>query len=143
MSTDFSKVVSAVIATLAVQPAVCKRIYRARTEEIPAQEDEAINVQYGPFVRKNATIRGAPNDYWTRIIVDCFARSSTDSGDVAVDPLLERVGERLSLDSTLGGMVDDFYLDNGDPENATEGKKTGWVRLTFIAEHRTTNSLFS
>jgi hypothetical protein len=143
MSTVFSKIVSAVIASLAAQPAVCKRIYRARTKQFPAQDIEAISVAYGRVRRNDQTIRGAPNDYQTLIYVDLFARSSTESADVAVDPLLERVGERMVLDTTLGGIVADLNFLELDPENDSEGMETGWIRLTFIAEHRTTNSLFS
>jgi hypothetical protein len=143
VSTAFSKVVSAVMAALLAQPRICKGVYRARTLAIAEQDDEAITVQWEQAMPAAATIAGAPIDWTTRLTVECFARSVKDSGDMAVDPLLERVYERLAADSTLGGMVDDLVIAGIEAENSTEGKKTGWIRLTYIAVHRTDNLLLS
>lgn len=143
MSTAFSKVVSAVMAGLLAQPRVCNGIYRARTLAVADQDDEAITVQWDRTTPAEATIAGAPIDWTTRITVECFARSIRDTGDMAVDPLIEKVFERLATDSTLGGMVDDFVIAGIEAENAADGKKTGWVRLTYIAVHRTSNLLIS
>lgn len=143
MSTAFSKVVSAVMAMLLANPPVCKSIYRARALAIPDQDEEAVSVQWDQGLPRAGTIAGAPIDWQTRISVDCYARSMRESGDVAVDPLLEKVYERLAADPTLGGMVDDLVIAGIEAENTAEGKKTGWVRLTYLAEHRTENSLLS
>lgn len=143
MSTAFSKIVSAIVATLLAQPRICNAIYRARTLAVADQDDEAITVQFEHALPSEATISGAPIDWSTRITVECFARSVKESGDMAVDPLLERIFERLAADSTLGGMVDDLVIAGIEAENTTEGKKTGWVRLTYLAVHRTSNLLIS
>lgn len=143
MSTAFYKIVSAVIAVLAVQPAVCKRIYRDRAEAIPEQDPEAISVEWAPDAGEKTTIRGGPTDHRTLIYVDCFARSSTESGLVAVDPLVERVSDRLYEDPTLGGLIGDLEYLGSDPKNDSDGMKTGWVRMAFMAEHRTTKSFVS
>lgn len=145
MSTAFAKVVSAVIARLSAQPAVCKAIYRARAHAIPDQDDEAISVQWERSLPAPGTINGAPIDWSTTVTVDCFARtaSANGSGDVAVDPLLERVFERLGADPTLGGLIDDLVIAGVEAENTAEAKKTGWVRLTYVADHRTSNHLLS
>jgi hypothetical protein len=143
VSTAFSKLVSAVMAKLLAEPRICKGVYRARTLVIAEQDDEAITVQWERASPAAATIAGAPIDWTTRLTVECFARSVKDSGDMAVDPLLERVFERLAADSTLGGMLDDLAIADIEAENSAEGKKTGWVRLTYIAVHRTDNLLLS
>lgn len=143
MSTAFSKLVSAVITALSAQPPVCKAVYRARANAIPDQDAEAISVQWERALPAPGAINGAPIDWATTVTVDCFARSLVDSGDVAVDPLLERVYERLSDDPTLGGMVSDLAIAGVEAENTADGKKTGWVRLTYVADHRTSNSLLS
>ncbi len=145
MSTAFSKIVSAVIAVLAAQPPVCnsKAIYRARTVVVAEQDNEAVSVQWEQGLPQQGTITGAPIDWQTRLTVECFARSVTESGDVAVDPLLQRVYERLASDPTLGGMVADLVIAGIEAENTAEGKKTGWVRLTYLAQHRTDNYLIS
>lgn len=145
MSTAFSKIVSAVMATLAATPAVCKSIHRARAHVVPEQEEESISVQWEQAIPQHGTIARAPIDWSSRITVDCYARSGAvgTTGDVVVDPLLERVYERLAADPTLGSMIDDLVIAGIEAENTSEGKKTGWVRLTYIAQHRTENSLLS
>jgi len=143
MSSAFSKVTSAVMAILTASPAVCRAVYRARAGVIPDKDDEAICVQWEQGLPRPGTIAGAPIDWQTRITVDCYARSSVESGDVAVDPLLQKVYERLAANPTLGGMVDDLVIAGIEAENTEGGKKTGWVRLTYLAEHRTDNQLLS
>ena len=137
MSTAFSKVVTAVIAQLAMQPPVCKSINRARTYVFPEQETEAVSVQFEQALPQRGTIAGAPIDWSTRITVECYARSVMESGDLAVDPLLERVVARLAVNPSLGGMVSDLELIGVEAENTADGKKTGWVRLIYSADHRT------
>lgn len=139
MSTQFSLIVGAIVNALQAAPAVCQKIYRARPDSIPEQFDEAVNVQWDQGIAGLGTIRGAPLDWTTKISVDCYARSLTDTGDVAVDPLLAAVFERLAQDTTLGGLIDDLQVAGVEAENTAEGKKTGWVRLTYIAQHRTDN----
>lgn len=143
MSSSFSKVTSAVMAVLRASPPVCKAVYRARSGVIPESDDEAISVQWEQGLPRPGAIAGAPIDWQTRITVDCFARSTSVTGDVAVDPLLEKVYERLAANPTLGGMVDDLVIAGIEAESTEGGKKTGWVRLTYIAEHRTDNFLLS
>lgn len=143
MSTAFSKVTSAVMAMLLANPPVCKAIYRSRSVVIPERDDEAITVQWEQGLPRAGVINGAPIDWQTRITVECYARSTNVTGDVAVDPLLEKVYERLASNPTLGGMVDDLVIAGIEAENTAEGKKTGWVRLTYVAEHRTNNQLLS
>jgi hypothetical protein len=141
MTTAFSKVVAAVIASLSTAPAVCDavNIYRARTREMPEQVDQAVSVQFEGSIPDNGAIAGAPVDWSSKVTVDCFGRSMKDSGDIAVDPLFQAVYERLAQDSTLGGLVGNLSVAGIEAENSAEGKKTGWVRLTYIAEHRTSN----
>lgn len=140
MTTAFSAIVAAVISKLAEAPPVCEAIYRARSNAIPDQGDYAISVQFERSSPITAAIAGAPIDWNSIITVDCFARSVTESGDLAVDPLLESVFARLAQDTTLGGIVGDLAIAGVEAENTSEGKKTGWVRITYVADHRTNNS---
>lgn len=139
MTTAFSKVVSAVIAVLGSSPAVCTTIYRARPDDMPDQVETAVNVFFDRALPQTGAIAGAPIDWISKINVECYARSLRDSGDVAVDPLLEAVYERLARNPTLGGAVDDLVINGIEAENTAEARKTGWVRLTYIAQHRTSN----
>ena len=140
MTTAFSSIVAAVIAQLSAAPAVCDTIYRARSNAIPETLDRAISVQFDQALPNRGVMNGAPIDWSTRITVECFARSATESTDIVVDPLLEAVFARLAADATLGGVVADLAIAGVEAENISEGKKTGWVRITYIAEHRTSNS---
>lgn len=137
--TAFSKVVAAVVAALGTAPAVCDTIYRARPNVVPDQASFVVNVQMEGSRPTYGAIHGAPIDWDTRVIVECFARGMGDSGDVLVDPLLAAVYARLAGDSTLGGLVDDFKCVDLEAENTSEGKKIGWVRLVYIAQQRTDN----
>lgn len=143
MITAFSQIVAAVMAKLSEAPAVCDAIYRARSQAIPEQHDLAVNVQFEQTVPEPGGIHGAPIDWSSKITVECYARSMRDTGDIAVDPLLAAVYERLAQDPTLGGLIADLNIAGIEAENTAEGKKTGWVRLTYIAEHRTNNSTLS
>jgi hypothetical protein len=144
MRSAFANVVSAVIASLQAQPPVCKNIYRARAMAVPDQDDVAISVQWEQSVPAGGTINGAPIDWTTRLTVECYARGTSDeSGDLAVDPLLKAVFERLAANSTLDGVVTDLQVIGVEAENTTDGKKNGWVRLTYTADHRTSNFTLS
>jgi hypothetical protein len=145
VSTAFAKAVSAVIAALKAEPPVCDidAIYRARSNDIPDQVSEAINVKWETALPNNGAIRNAPVDWAPPIIVECFARGVGESGDLIVDPLLEAVYARLARDSTLGGVVDHLECVGLEAENVSEGKKIGWVRITYIAHFRTDNLTLS
>jgi hypothetical protein len=141
MTTAFAQVVGAVIAALQAAPAVCDTIYRARTTPVPDSVDQAVSVQWNKAQAQPAAIFGAPLDWQTLVTVECYSRSVRDgSGDVAVDPLLQAVYARLAQDTTLGGLVEDLYIAEVEAENNSEGKKNGWVRLTYVAVHSTSNS---
>ena len=143
MSTAFAKVVSAVLVALQAAPAVCDTVYRARPNVVPEQASQAINVQWENALPNRGAMRGSPVDWATRLSVECFARGMSESGDLEVDPLLEAVYARLEQDSTLGGLVADLECAGLEAENTSEGKKTGWVRLTYIVHHRTDNMSLS
>jgi hypothetical protein len=143
MTTVFAQIVGAVIDRLQAAPAVCRTVYRARPNVVPDQVEQAINVQWDQASGQPVAIFGSPKDWSTRVNVECYARSLADSGDVAVDPLLQAVYERLAQDPTLAGLVSDMDCVGIEIETAQEAKKTGWVRLTYIVQHRTENGSLS
>lgn len=139
MKTAFAQIVTAVIDSLKAAPAVCATIDRARTTAMPEQVDQAVSVQWERALPHASTIAGAPMDWQTSLTIACLARSVEDSGDVAVDPLLAAVANRLAQDTTLGGLVADLRIVGIEAKNTVEEKKTGWVLLTYVADHRITN----
>lgn len=140
MKTAFAQIVTAVIDALKASPAVCATIDRARATVVPEETAQAVSVQWERALPDANVIAGAPIDWQTTLTIACLARSVKDSGDVAVDPLLAAVAERLAQDTTLGDLVADLRIVGIEAENTVEGKKTGWVLLTYVADHRTTNS---
>lgn len=143
MITVFAQIVGAVVDRLQATPAVCSTVYRARPNTVPDQVDQAVNVQWDQASGQPLAIQGTPKTWSTRLIVECYAKSLTDSGDVAVDPLLLAVYERLAQDPTLGGLVADLDCVGIEAETAQEAKRTGWVRLTYIVQHETYNGSLS
>lgn len=145
MSTAFSAITGAIMVALQANPPVCDQVYRARPNAIAEQVERAVTVQWDQALAAAGVIRNAPIDWTTKVSVECFARSGKagDTGDQVVDPLLDAVFSRLAEDTTLGGLVADLYVAGIEAENSTEGKKTGWVRLTYIVQHRTENGSLS
>jgi len=143
MPTAFAQIVSAIIDALKAAPAVCPLIDRARSTQIPEQADKAVSVQWDSAQPEAGTISGAPMDWQTRITVEVFASSVKESGDLVVDPLLSAVAQRLGQNTTLDGLVADLRIAGLEAENDSKGKKTGWVRLTYIADHRTSNGILN
>jgi hypothetical protein len=137
--TAFADITAAFIAALSTAPAVSANIYRARDRVIAEDQATAINVQFDGSEPYAGVMFGAPIDWTSKITVECYARSATTSGDLAVDPLLSAAYARLATDTTLGGMVADIGYPHIGAEYDSQGQKTGWVRMTYSVSHRTSN----
>lgn len=141
--TAFSQIVDAIITRLEAAAPVSALIQRANTRQIPANCANAVNVFWEASQPDEGAIAGAPVDWQTRIIVDCYARSVSQTGDVAVDPVTQAVYERIAADTTLGGLVFHVSAPGIEGEFDAASQRTGWTRLTYIIEHRTQNGLLS
>ncbi|MFS2004611.1 hypothetical protein ACEN9F_13395 [Duganella sp. CT11-25] len=140
MATTFSGIVGAVIELLGQAPAVSPNIYRARDRAIPKQNETAVTVLWDGAMPTPGAIVNAPVDWQTRVVVECYARSTDTGGDEAVDPLLLAVYDRMASDTTLGNRVFDIGSPALEAEYGADGEKTGWVRMTYVVRHRTKNS---
>lgn len=140
MKTAFTRIADAIVAALQADPPVSTHIERGRDSQIPAEWDDAIDIQFDGAEPHPGAIAGAPVDWMTRISVDCYARGTTADGGAAVDALLSAAYARLAQDATLGGVVDDIGTPQIAAERDSLGQKTGWVRLLYSVQHRTTNS---
>lgn len=137
--TAFVDITAAFVAALSAAPAVSANIFRARDRVIAEDHVNAINVQFDgatPFV---AAMSGAPVDWASKISIECYARTSATTADLAVDPLLATAYSRLAADTTLGGIVADIGAPQIEAEYDAQGQKTGWVRMTYTVSHRTSN----
>ncbi|KRB73444.1 hypothetical protein [Noviherbaspirillum sp. Root189] len=137
--TAFASIVGAFVTAFQAAPAVSANVFRAMPREIAEQHAEAVNVQFDAAEPNAGAISGAPVDWRSRVSVDLYAKSSAVSGDLAVDPLLKAAYERVMQDTTLGGLVDYIGVPYIAAEYDGKGQKTGWIRMVFPVEHRTSN----
>ena len=137
--TAFVDITAAFVAALVAAPAVSPNIFRARERVLAEEHVTAINVQFDGAIPYAGVMHGAPVDWRSKVTIECYARSTTTSGDLAVDPLLANVYTRMAQDTTLGDMVADIGYPIIEAENDAAGQKTGWIRMTYSVEHRTNN----
>jgi hypothetical protein len=139
--TAFVTITGALVALMRADPPVSANITRARDRDNPLAEqfDDAVNVQFDGSLPFSGAIMGAPVDWDSRFTIEMFARTTTTTADLAVDPLMDEIYRRLLADTTLGGLVDEIGVPTIEAEYTAEQKKTGWVRMTFPVKHRTTN----
>ena len=137
--TQFVDIVTAFITALSSTPAVSANIFRASDVAIPENATDAVNVVLEGSQPYEGAISGAPIDWTTKVVVQCYAKSLTQSGDQAVDPLLAKVFERLASNPTLSGKVAYIGVPALDTEYNAQGQKTGWIGLSYLVQHRTSN----
>lgn len=140
MASSFSDITAALVDLFQAEPPIAPFVYRARDRAVSKSTVTAISVQWDGAVPEPGTIKGAPVYWKSRYSVECYARTTAETPDVAVDPLLVAVYARVAADTTLGGLV--AYV--GEPlieaEYSAEGDRTGWVRMSYDIEHQTENS---
>ena len=143
MPSAFLDITGAVVALLTQDPKIADEVYRARDKQVPEGIATALNVQMDGAMPARGAINGAPVDWTTRITIECYARGTNGAPDQLVDPLLLAVYDRLAADTTLGNLVDDIGEPMLETEFSSEGKKTGWIRMTYAVQHRTQNLTLS
>lgn len=141
MELAFDQVVAAFVAKLEESPAVCSLILNSDDRPVSDDVNEAVNVFFYVSQPQPLTINGAPIDWITRVIVDCFARSKTLPARKAPSQLAKKVYERLAIDPTLGNG--DWFI--GYPSIETDAdvqsQRAGMMRLTYRVEHRTSANI--
>lgn len=138
--TAFASITGAIVALLEAGTPVARVVFRARDRQLPEQYDSAVSVQCDGAMPMSGAILGAPIDWESRFSIDCWARTTTTTADLAVDPLVADVYQRIAADTTLGQLVDNVSPPSIEFEYSAEQKKTGWVRMTYVITHRTLNS---
>lgn len=139
--TAFATITGALFELMRADPPVSASITRARDRDNPLAEqfDDAVNIQFDGGLPSTGAILGAPVDWESRYTIEMFARTTSTTADLAVDPLMHEIYRRLLADTTLGGLVDEIGVPTIEAEYTAEQKKTGWVRMTLPVKHRTTN----
>lgn len=139
MTTAFNAIVTAMVAALSAATAVSPNIFRARLRPMAEQHTTAVVVRLQDAQPQRFAIAGAPVDFDTTIAVECYARTSTTTADVAVDALVEAVYAKLAADTTLGGLVGDIFMQSANWDFDADGEQTACATLTFKVVHRTAN----
>lgn len=137
--TAFAEITGRIIAALAVDPPVSPNITRARERAMAEGWATAVNVQWDAGVPDYGQLYNAPADWQSRYTVECFAKSAAQSGDLAVDSLVDAAYERLASNPTLDGCVQWIRLVQIEAICDSNGMKTGWVGMTYQVSHRTSN----
>lgn len=140
MPTSFAEITTALVELFSAAPAISPNIYRARDRAISKGALTALNIQWDGAMPTPGVIKGAPVDWDSRFTIECYARTTTETPDIAVDPLLLEVYSRVAADTTLGGRVDYVGEPLLEAEFSAEGERTGWVRMTYLIKHQTENS---
>lgn len=140
MASSFSDITAALEALFKAEPAIAPEVFRARSRAVSKATVTAISVQWDGAVPEPGAIKGAPVYWRSRYSVECYARTTAEAPDVAVDPLLLAVYARIAADTTLCGLVANVGEPVIEAEYSAEGDKTGWVRMSYDIEHQTNNS---
>ena len=110
MSTAFAAIVSAIVANLNAATPVCAHVYRNLQRPLPDSVTTAVVVRQGVPTTENNQMSGYPIEWVTPIVVECYARTSSTTPDLAVDDLLQATYTRLLADQTLGGVLSDQLM---------------------------------
>lgn len=135
----FKEITSAIEALMLSAPAVAEHVYRARDRAVPKGFNTAINLQWDGATPDEDVIAGAPVTWNARYSIELYARTETETPDLAVDALLDAVYDRLAADTTLGGLVDYIGQPSLETDYAADGSRTGWIRMIYPIRFETTN----
>ena len=133
----FATIVGALLANLLAAPAVSPNLYRARLRPLPDTASDAVVVRLIDAAPERNTLAGQPIDMTTQVAIECYAKSSTWSADLAVDTLMQSVYTRLMADPTLGGTVMDINLTGLQFGFDAEAEAFACATLTLDVRHRT------
>lgn len=135
-----SAVVAAVIAQLQQAPAIASgNVYRGRLRPVATGAAQAVVVRFGDSDPQRGAIRGAPIDWGTTVVVECYARAgAAESGDEAALALHADVYARLMSDPTLGGAAGDLAPPRLALDETELAETLGCVNAAYLVQHRTT-----
>lgn len=106
MSTPVAAVVTAMMSALQAPPAIAEQIARVRLRPFSSATTTAVAVRPIDAERDESSLSFSGLSVWAvRVGVECYARSTSTTPDLAVDDLLADVHERLMTDPTLSGVV--------------------------------------
>ncbi len=144
MPSQFLSLASAVTAALTASPAVADgRVLQGRALPVEIGHPLEVHVAVARSQADSLVLNGPERLWTTTVTVTCYARAAAgQSGDAAVDPLLQAVYARLQgLELNPPPGAQSVTLDPVVAWDVDEGGKTvGVARLTLIVRHITTTA---
>lgn len=140
MTTAFAGIAAAIQSALQAATPVSAHVHRAKTRGLPEEWTDMVNIRLSSAARERFATQGGPCDWDTTVLVECSARSATDTPDDAVDALMSAVHARIQEDPTLNGLVMDLDLTNLDYDFDQQAENTAMVTLTYLVLHRTAHN---
>lgn len=147
MPSIVNSALTALVAQLSANPAVCNHIGRVRLRAIPKSATSYVVVRPDDGEADTTQVaNAAPVSWSSRIAVDCYARvaaGSAQSPDQAVDPLATSVMARIAADSTLSGAVLAMRPASYAYDFDADGEQTVCLTFVFIVRQRAGSAFFS
>ncbi len=144
MPSQFLSLANAVTAALLASPALAGgNVLQGRALPVEIAHAAEVHVAVARSQAEDLVLRGPERLWVTTLTVTCYARATAgQSGDAAVDPLLQAVYARLQgLESSPPPGAQSVTLDPVVAWDVDEGGKTvGVARLTLIVRHITTTA---
>ena len=137
MSTVFAGVVGAMVQALQSGTPVSDYISRARIRPLAEEWQTAVVVRLQEAQFDRMASFGAPLNTDTTVVVECYARSSSLSPDLAVDQIMQDTYARLAADPTLGGLVADCQPTGINFDFEQDQDRMGCALMTYVVRHRT------
>ncbi|WP_372826533.1 phage tail terminator protein [Polaromonas sp.] len=131
---------AAVAALSAIMPALADGgvIPGRRGRPVPEQFKRQVHVYLDASTIERAEFSGQPDDWMTRLRIECAARANAgQTGEDNADDLANEIYAALMADPSLGGLAMDLVPlgINWDTEEADAS--LGVTQLAFDAKHRT------
>lgn len=139
MSSVFAQIEQAIITALNQPSTVCWEAAVKRDHGLPAEIPQAVYVSRHRAGAGRSAIAGAPVDWDSTFIVECYARGTADVADEALDSMLTQVYARLAADSTLGGLVADCFLTDIEWSSDALDQRCRMATMLCRVLHTTSN----
>lgn len=139
MATFFAGITAALVAVLTAPTAVSPQIYRARMRPLAAEHSSAVVVRPVSSSAAMTAIAGAPLEWVSQYALECYARSTSTTPDLAADALFQAAYARVMADTTLGGLVHNLQVSDVRFDFESEADQVGVMTGILSIEHRTSN----
>ncbi len=135
MNTRAENITEAILGLIKAEPELVDgNVWRSRLRPIPASSGYAIVVRQGRDLRLNESTTIGNYSRQAVVMVEVYARG--DVPDQLADPIVHEVVKRVMADTNLGGLSDDIYVGNKQPEWTARDTDMVAIDLEFIVTYQ-------